>query len=64
MNFLKSILGGEQYNQFMEKLNAYNGDEGNKNKQIKRANLAEGSPVFVFMGMSFFSICALRSVVK
>lgn len=54
MNFLKSILGGEQYNQFMEKLNAYNGDEDNKNKQIKRANLAEGSPVFVFMGMSFF----------
>ena len=45
MEFLKAILGDELYNQFAEKLNAYNGDEANKDKQIKLANLAGGEYV-------------------
>lgn len=45
MEFLKAILGDELYSQFVEKVNAYNGDEANKDKQIKLANLAAGEYV-------------------
>ncbi len=45
MDFLKSILGDELFQQFSEKLNAYNGDEANKDKQIKLANLTDGGYV-------------------
>lgn len=45
MEFLKSILGDELYTQFAEKLNAYNGDEANKDKQIKLADLGGGEYV-------------------
>lgn len=45
MEFLKAILGDELYAQFAEKLNAYNGDEANKDKQIKLANLGGGEYV-------------------
>lgn len=45
MEFLKAILGEELYKQFAEKVNAYNGDESNKDKQIKLANLAGGEYV-------------------
>lgn len=45
MEFLKAILGEELYTQFAEKLNAYNGDEANKDKQIKLANLGGGEYV-------------------
>ena len=33
MDFLKDILGEELFKQFAEKVNAYNGDEANKEKQ-------------------------------
>lgn len=42
MDFLKEILGEELFNKFSEKINAYNGDENNKEKQVKLANLASG----------------------
>lgn len=45
MEFLKAILGEELYAQFVEKLNAYNGDEANKDKQVKLANLGGGEYV-------------------
>ena len=45
MEFLKEILGEELYNQFVLKLNAYNGDEANKDKQVKLANLSAGEYV-------------------
>lgn len=45
MDFLKSILGDELFSQVQEKINAYNGDEANKEKQMKLANLAEGGYV-------------------
>ena len=45
MEFLKAILGEELFKQFAEKLNAYNGDEANKDKQIKLANLVGGEYV-------------------
>lgn len=45
MEFLKEILGEELFNQFMEKVNAYNGDEANKDKQVKLANLSTGEYV-------------------
>ena len=45
MEFLKEILGEELFKQFTEKLNAYNGDEANKDKQIKLANLGGGEYV-------------------
>lgn len=35
MEFLKEILGEELFNQFMEKINAHNGNEANKDNQIK-----------------------------
>ena len=45
MEFLKAILGEELFKQFTEKLNAYNGDEANKDKQVKLANLGGGEYV-------------------
>lgn len=45
MEFLKEILGEEFFNQFAEKINAYNGNEANKDKQIKLGNLASGEYV-------------------
>ena len=45
MEFLKEILGEELFNQFTEKINAHNGDEANKDNQIKIANLASGEYV-------------------
>lgn len=45
MEFLKEILGEELFNQFAEKINAHNGDEANKDKQIKIGNLGSGEYV-------------------
>ena len=45
MDFLKTILGDELFSQLQAKINAYNGDEANKEKQLKLANLAEGGYV-------------------
>lgn len=45
MEFLKAILGDELYNQFVTKINAYNGDEANKEKLIKLVNLTDGGYV-------------------
>lgn len=45
MEFLKEILGEELFNQFSEKINAYNGNEANKDKLIKLANLGTGEYV-------------------
>jgi hypothetical protein len=45
MEFLKDVLGEDLYRQFTEKVNAYNEDEANKDKQIKLANLAGGEYV-------------------
>ena len=42
MDFLKSILGDNLFSQVENKVNAYNSDEANKDKQIKIANLASG----------------------
>lgn len=45
MEFLKELLGEELYNQVAEKINAHNGDEANKDKQIKIADLGSGEYV-------------------
>ena len=45
MEFLKEILGDELFNQVAEKINAHNGDEANKDKQIKIGNLGSGEYV-------------------
>lgn len=45
MEFLKEILGEEKYNEFVQLINAYNGDEAHKDSQIKIANLAGGEYV-------------------
>ena len=45
MDWLKEILGEELFAKFAERLNAYNGDEANKDKQIKLANLSTGDYV-------------------
>jgi hypothetical protein len=42
MDFLKEILGEELFAQFAEKVNAHNGNEANKSKQIKIGNLGGG----------------------
>lgn len=42
MDFLKTILGDDLYAQVESKVNAYNSDETNKDKQIKIANLTSG----------------------
>ena len=45
MDWLKEILGEELFVKFAERVNAYNGDENNKDKQIKLANLSSGEYV-------------------
>lgn len=45
MEFLKEILGEELFNQFSEKINAWNGNEANKEKLVKLANLSTGEYV-------------------
>lgn len=45
MEFLKEVLGDELFETLVEKVNAYNADEANKDKQIKIANLATGEYV-------------------
>lgn len=45
MDFLKDILGEDLYGQVATKINAHNGDEANKDKLIKLANLATGKYV-------------------
>lgn len=45
MDFLKAILGEDLYKQFEAAVNAYNGNEANKDKQVKLANLATGDYV-------------------
>lgn len=45
MEFLKEILGDALYAQFEQALNAYNGSEANKDKQVKLANLSSGEYV-------------------
>lgn len=45
MEFLKEVLGEELYSQVLTKINAHNGDEANKDKKIKLANLETGEYV-------------------
>ena len=45
MEFLKDVLGEEMYQQFKTKVDAHNGDEANKDKLIKLANLTSGEYV-------------------
>lgn len=45
MEFLKAILGEDLFSQVSEKLNAHNGNDANKDAQIKLANLASGEYV-------------------
>lgn len=45
MDFLKDILGTELFEQVANAVNTYNGNEANKDKQIKIANLASGKYV-------------------
>lgn len=45
MDFLKEILGDDLFNQVAEKINAHNGNEANKDKQIKIGNLGSGEYV-------------------
>jgi len=45
MDFLREILGEELFLQFAEKVNAYNGNEANKDKQVKVGNLGNGEYV-------------------
>lgn len=45
MDFLKTVLGDELFAQVTEKINAHNGDDANKEKQIKIGNLAGGDYV-------------------
>lgn len=45
MDFLKEILGDDLFGQVAEKVNAHNGNEANKDKQIKIGNLGGGEYV-------------------
>ena len=45
MEFLKAILGEDLYKQLEEKVNAHNGNEANKENQIKLGNLGSGEYV-------------------
>lgn len=45
MEFLKEILGEELFNQMVQKINEHNGNEANKDKQVKLGNLATGEYV-------------------
>ena len=42
MDFLKEILGDDLYSQLESKINEHNGNEANKDKQIKLGNLGGG----------------------
>lgn len=45
MEFLKEILGEELFKQLEAAINTYNGNEANKDKQVKLANLGAGEYV-------------------
>lgn len=45
MEFLKEILGEELFKQIAEKINAHNGNEANKDNQVKIGNLGSGEYV-------------------
>ena len=45
MEFLKEILGDALYAQVEQAMNAYNGNEANRDKQVKLANLSTGEYV-------------------
>lgn len=45
MDFLKEVLGEELFNQVVSKINEHNGNETNKDKKIKLANLETGEYV-------------------
>ena len=45
MDFLKELLGDELYSQIESKINEHNGNEANKDKQIKLGNLGTGEYV-------------------
>lgn len=45
MEFLKEILGEDLFAQVAEKINAHNGNEANKERQIKLGNLGSGEYV-------------------
>lgn len=45
MDFLKEILGDDLFARVTEKINAHNGNEANKDKQIKLGNLGSGEYV-------------------
>lgn len=45
MEFLREILGEELFNQVAERVNAHNGNEANKDNQIKIGNLGKGEYV-------------------
>ena len=45
MEFLKAILSEQLYRELETALNAHNGNEANKDKQIKLGNLASGEYV-------------------
>lgn len=45
MEFLKELLGEELYSQIESKINEHNGNEANKDKQVKLGNLATGEYV-------------------
>ena len=45
MEFLKAILGDELFQQFEAKINEHNGNEANKDSQIKIANIGAGEYV-------------------
>lgn len=47
MDFLKELFGGKalSFDEFVQAINAHNGNEANKEKQIKIANLASGEYV-------------------
>ena len=45
MEFLKEILGDDLYSQVESKINEHNGNEANKDKQVKIGNLGKGEYV-------------------
>lgn len=45
MEFLKEILGDDLFGQVQDKINLHNGDEANKDNQIKIGNLGSGAYV-------------------
>lgn len=45
MDFLKEVLGEELYSQVESKVNEHNGNEANKENQVKLGNLAKGEYV-------------------